>query len=279
MTHPQAPLAIVTGASGGIGACVARRLARRGYRLALLGRDTHRLANLQAELHAGPGCTTLALDLADPAPRRRALVNLLAEQGPAEVVVNNAGYNVYRRFVDTAADEHDAITQVNYHAAIELTRLALPAMLERRRGWVINVTSVSAKMGPWGHAAYAAAKAALVTTTQSLAAEHPRTGVHFTYVNPGIVDTAYYHGPAMGPLWQSVRRHAIPPDAVARRIETLLDRPRLELAVPRHYRILDWLTAFSPTLCHRLVASHSRPAEAPTTTAAEAPPAPAKAEG
>ncbi|MEX2387372.1 MAG: SDR family NAD(P)-dependent oxidoreductase, partial [Phycisphaeraceae bacterium] len=192
MTHPQAPLAIVTGASGGIGACVARRLARRGYRLALLGRDTHRLANLQAELHAGPGCTTLALDLADPAPRRRALVNLLAEQGPAEVVVNNAGYNVYRRFVDTAADEHDAITQVNYHAAIELTRLALPAMLERRRGWVINVTSVSAKMGPWGHAAYAAAKAALVTTTQSLAAEHPRTGVHFTYVNPGIVDTAYY---------------------------------------------------------------------------------------
>ncbi|MEX0744523.1 MAG: SDR family NAD(P)-dependent oxidoreductase [Phycisphaeraceae bacterium] len=258
----RAPLAIVTGATGGIGACTARRLARRGYRVALLGRDIERLATLERELSAdpsGPGCVSLALDLADADARQRGLRELLDAHGPAEVVVNNAGYNHYCRFADTPAEAYARITEVNYVAAVQLTRLTLPAMLDRRRGWVINVASVSTRMGPWGHASYAAAKAALVAMTQSLAAEHPRSGVHFTYVNPGIVDTGYYTQPTMAPLWQAVRRHAIEPDRVARGIERLLDRPRLAVSVPRHYRVLDWLVALSPALAHRLVASQSRP--------------------
>lgn len=271
----QAPLAIVTGASGGIGACTARRLARRGYRLALLGRDVDRLAALERELATvadGMPCTSVSLDLADAKARRAALQDLLSTHGPAEVLVNNAGYNVYRRFTDTPAEDFAELTEVNYIAAAELTRLALPAMLERRRGWVINIASVSTRMGPWGHAGYAAAKAALVAMTQSLAAEHAGSGVHFSYVNPGIIDTRYYHGPTTAVLWQSVRRHAIAPDRVARAVERLLDRPRLALCVPRHYRVLDWLVALSPALAHRLVASQSRPngrAETPRSSQAE----------
>lgn len=258
----QAPLAVVTGATGGIGACVARRLWRRGYRIALLGRRTDRLAALAHELAEGPGCISLVLDMAEPAGRAEAFKTLLNEHGPAEVIVNNAGYNTYCRFADMPAEAYACITEVNYVAAVELTRLALPAMLERRRGWVINVASVSTRMGPWGHASYAAAKSALVAMTQSLAAEHANSGVHFTYVNPGIVDTGYYTQPTMAPLWQSVRRHAISPDRVARGIERLLDRPQLALSVPKHYRVLDWLVALNPTWAHRLVASQSRPSEA-----------------
>ncbi|MFA9479466.1 SDR family NAD(P)-dependent oxidoreductase [Phycisphaerales bacterium AB-hyl4] len=258
-TSKQAPLAIVTGATGGIGACVARRLSGRGYRVALLGRNMARLAELEGELATGPGCVSLAVDLSQREARADALAGLLSEHGPAEVLVNNAGYNTYQRFAEMSAEAYADITEVNYNAAVELTRMVLPTMLERRRGWVVNVASVSTRMGPWGHSGYAAAKSALIAMTQSLAAEHAGSGVHFTYVSPGIVDTGYYSGPTMGGLWRSVRKHAISPDRVAIGIERLLDRPRLALSVPAHYRVLDWIVALSPALGHRLVASQSRP--------------------
>lgn len=258
----QPPLAIVTGASGGIGACLARRLARRGYRLVLTGRKTRALTELAGELHDEAGCVVLTLDLADVDAIGPAIEGVLARHGPAEVLVNNAGYNSFRRFADLDAREHDRIMQVNYFAAATMIRQVMPGMLQRKRGWVVNVASVSAKMGPWGHSAYAASKAAMVSLTQTLAAEHPRSaGVHFCYVNPGIIDTAYYSNEAMQGLWQSIRKFAIPPDRVAMRIEKLLDRPRLELCVPWHHRVLDYLAAVSPSLAHRLVAAHSRPPE------------------
>jgi short-subunit dehydrogenase len=250
-------LAIVTGASSGIGACVARRLAERGHRTLLVARRADRLGQLAAELARHAPSVAVALDLSRADDVEPAISRLIAEHGTPDVVVNNAGYGRYGLFLDHAPDEHRRLMEVNYFAAVSTLRAVLPPMLLRRRGHVINVASMSTKMGPWGHAGYAAAKAALVSLTQTLAAEHERDGLHFSYVNPGIVDTDYFDG--LGELGPRTSRWRIPPQAVADRIVGLLDSPRLELCVPRHYRALDLLKALHPGLAHRIVRSQSGP--------------------
>ncbi|MCC7204008.1 MAG: SDR family NAD(P)-dependent oxidoreductase, partial [Phycisphaeraceae bacterium] len=182
---------------------------------------------------------------------------------PIEVLVNNAGHGIYTPMLEVRPDEERAMMQVHYHAAAALIRAVLPGMLERRRGHVINVGSISVKMGPWGHAPYTAAKAALVAMTQSLAAEHPPadTRVHFSYVNPGIVRTEFFEKPGLKSLFGQVSRRGITADAVAERIERLLDRPRLEVCVPRLYRMMDWIRAISPGIAQWIVARQSRPSE------------------
>jgi short-subunit dehydrogenase len=200
-------------------------------------------------------------DLADPQQVDAAIHTIMTEHGAPEVLVNCAGCGAYRTFLDHSDADHDRLLQVNYLSARRLIQAFLPAMLERRRGHVINVTSISAKFGPWGHAGYAAAKAALTTLTQTLACEYTEHGVNFSYVKPGIVDTEYFQTAETAGLWSVVRRRAISAETVALATVRLLDKPRIELCVPRHYRFLDLVRAISPSLVLRLVRNGSRPVE------------------
>lgn len=252
-------VAVVTGASGGIGRCVAARLAQRGHTLVLIGRREDALREVMDSLPGNPYHTVIPIDLADPDEIDR-VHKLFSGPGLVpEVFIHCAGVARYQPLLEHDAEADATIMAVNYHAAVRFIRAFLPGMIERGSGAIINVASIAANMGPWGHAAYAASKAALVALTQSLAAEHADAGVHFSYVKPGIVRTPLFESEQMQPLWQQVRKHAIEPDAVAKKIVRLLDRPRLELVVPRHYRVLDWINALSPTALHKLVTRNSRP--------------------
>jgi short-subunit dehydrogenase len=253
------PVAFVTGASSGIGEQVARRLAARGYRTVLVARRLDLLERLALELAAVAPSEAEGLDLSDAAAVEPAMRRLVERHGAPDVVVNNAGYGQYAPFLEHAAEDHRRLMEVNYFAAVSTVRAVLPAMLLRGRGHVINIASMSTKMGPWGHAGYAAAKAALVSLTQTLAAEHADDGVRFSYVNPGIVRTDYFRHPSFAPLELKTRRFAIAAESAADAIVSLLDTPRLELCIPRHYRLLDWLRALHPGLAHDVVRRRSRP--------------------
>lgn len=255
----RAPLAIVTGASSGIGREIALRLARRGYRTAIIARRVQRIEELARELSAYAPSEPLPLDLSQPEGIEPAIAGLLARLGPAEVLVNNAGAGQYARFLDTSPQTERALMQVHYFSAAAMIRAVLPGMLRRRHGHVINIASISSKMGPWGHSTYASAKAAIVSLTQTLAAEHAADGVHFSYVNPGIVATEFFNDPHLASVAERNASRHLAPAAVAEAVVRLLDRPRLELCIPRHYRLLDWINALSPTLAHWLVARESRP--------------------
>ena len=237
---------------------VAQRLAGRGYRTALIARRADRLEALADELSARAPSIALPLDLSELGGIEPAIQALLREHGPVEVLVNNAGYSVYRRFIDYEEDDFDRLTRVNYLAPAAMIRAVLPSMVARQKGWVINVASIAAKMGPWGHAGYAAAKAGLIALTQSLEAEHGSSALHFCYVNPGLVRTEFFDHPSYAPIAGWVRGRALPARLVAKRIVSLLDRPRLELVLPRYFRLLDWIGAISPRLAHRIVKKSSR---------------------
>ena len=261
--HSAPPLAVVTGASSGIGAATATLLAQRGYRTILIARRTERIAALAQQLSSQARSVALTLDLEQPDLLEPAMRGILAEHGPIDLLINNAGGNTLCPTLDLPMDAHQRLMQVHYFAPLALIRATLPGMLERRRGHVINITSIATKMGPWGHGAYAAAKSALVSLTQSLAAEYGDQGVRFSYVKPGVVKTEFFDGPGYKQMSQQVETHGISADVVARKIVGLLDRPRLELCVPRHYRVLDWIKAIHPGLAHALVTRNSRPRKKP----------------
>jgi hypothetical protein len=255
----SAPLAVVTGASSGMGLAIARRLADRGHRLILISRDPQRLDELSRRWVGGAPHLPLAVDLCDLDAIAAKVEPLLRRAGPPAVLVNAAGSGIFKPMLQQTSAQHLRLWQINYLATYELIRLALPAMLAADRGHVINIASMSSKMGPWGHAGYAGAKSAVVSLTQTLAAEHHDSGVRFSYINPGIVDTPFFTKPGTQGLWSVVHRRAVSPEAIADGVESLLARPRLELCVPGHYRLLDFIHAISVEWAHRLVRRGSSP--------------------
>jgi short-subunit dehydrogenase len=193
------PCALITGASSGIGAEYAGQLARRGHDLILVARRRERLEELGARLQskAGAECEVIAVDLTDSA----ALATIearVARHDRLAVLVNNAGFGGYRPFVELEPSVADDLIAIHIRAVTRLTRAALPGMLRRGSGTIINVASLLALSGtippdplPY-RAVYAGAKAFLVTFSQALAGELRGTKIRIQVLLPGLVDTEYH---------------------------------------------------------------------------------------
>src|SRR3954470_21186854 len=179
--------ALVTGASGGIGGAIARALHRQGATVALAGTREAALAALVEELagraHAVPA------DLADPAAPDRLLREAEAGMGRVDILVNNAGITRDSIALRLRDEDWQAVMDINLTAAFRLTRAALRGMIRRRHGRVISISSVVGITGNAGQANYAAAKAALIGMTKSLAAETASRGITVNCIAPGMITT------------------------------------------------------------------------------------------
>ena len=187
------PLALVTGASAGIGAAFARTLAALGHDLALTARRLDRLEALAAELRAQHGVEvlTLAADLADPGAPARLADALAAEGLKADVLINNAGYGLPGGFGGNSWADQAAVLQVMLTAPTELAHRLLPSMLSRRHGRIVNVASV-AGMTPGGVGLYGPIKRYLISMSQSLHMECAGTGVHVSALCPGLTWSEFH---------------------------------------------------------------------------------------
>ena len=184
---------LVTGASSGIGAAIAREYARRGKPLILTARREDRLLALADELEPRVPCTVIAADLADPAVPA-ALFQQISELGlHVDTLVNNAGYGVSGHYLAQPWAVHAEFMQVLVNAPCELAYLFLPAMQERRHGRILNVASLAGLVpGSAGHTLYGAAKAFLVKFSQSLALENTTTGVNVCALCPGFTYSEFH---------------------------------------------------------------------------------------
>jgi uncharacterized protein len=198
--------AIVTGATAGIGAEYARRLAERGHDLVLVGRRVARLEVMAGELAARHGVRAepLPADLADPAAR--AAVATRAAGDDVELLVNSAGINGYGPFAEADPAVLDTVLQVNVVAAVQLTRAALPGLLAREAGAIVNVASLLAFAGsrppdplPW-RATYAGTKGFIVTFSRTLAAEVADTPVRVQVLCPGYTATEFHSTNGAAPV-------------------------------------------------------------------------------
>ncbi|MBM4360883.1 MAG: SDR family oxidoreductase [Deltaproteobacteria bacterium] len=184
-------LVVLTGASRGIGRATARAFAKRGCRLALLGRASPRLDEAVEECRAiGVEAHRYAFELTDAAALAQAVSSLLEAQGPPRVVVNNAGDLVRGpRVHETRIEDWDRVLAVNLRAPFLLCRALLPAMLEAGRGRLVHVSSISGTLGSPGAAPYSASKWGLIGLSKSLAEELKDTGLQSVALLPGSTDT------------------------------------------------------------------------------------------
>jgi 3-oxoacyl-[acyl-carrier protein] reductase len=182
--------ALVTGASGGIGAAISRRLAGLGLELYLHAHSGRaRIESLQAELEAAGTRTHLLLfDIADAGSTRTALDQIL-EAGPIQVLVNNAGAHDDAVLPGMSAQQWHRVIDVNVNGWFNVTQPLLLPMIRTRWGRIINVSSIAALTGNRGQVNYAAAKGAINSATRSLALELASRGVTVNAVAPGIIDS------------------------------------------------------------------------------------------
>src|SRR5271165_2825713 len=169
---------LVTGGSSGIGACIARELARAGCVVAVCARRTDLLESVAADLRRhSPRSTALTVDLAHLAGLEAFAARATEALGGIDVLVNNAGQMGGTRLPDVDADDLERLMRVNYLSPVRLTLAVLPQMLERGDGQIVNVSSVAARLSPPTESAYAASKAALTAFFESAAADLWGTGV------------------------------------------------------------------------------------------------------
>ncbi len=195
MSESTRRTALVTGASAGIGAAFARVFARHGFDLVLVARREERLQALSRDLgerfHAN--ARVLVADLTDPDAPARIVETCRAGGWQVDALVNNAGYGIKGKLLNTAWERHAEFIQVMVTAVAELTHRFLPGMIERQYGRIINVASL-AGLAPStaGHTLYAASKAFVIKFSQSVGFEVRRHNVHVTAFCPGFTHTEFH---------------------------------------------------------------------------------------
>ncbi|MEV6654415.1 SDR family NAD(P)-dependent oxidoreductase [Streptomyces sp. NPDC051219] len=181
---------LVTGASRGVGRAVATSFARAGAAVAIAGRDRVALAETAAGIDAlNAPVHVLAFDVTDDDACREAVATAGERLGPITTLVNNAGIAESAPFLKVSVEQWRRTMAIDVEAPLVLTQAVLPAMLEARRGAVINVASIAAKRGFAYVTAYTAAKHALLGLTRALAVEFAASGVTFNCVCPYYIDT------------------------------------------------------------------------------------------
>jgi 3-oxoacyl-[acyl-carrier protein] reductase len=182
-------VAIVTGASGGLGTAIATSLAEAGFNLVLhYHRNTEAVEALADGLRDGIQTTTFQADLARSADADALVAHSIRELGQVDVLVNNAGMKADAPLHKLRDEEWDAVLRTNLTATMYMIRAALPGIYEQGWGRILNLTSIGAQIGYAGTAAYAASKAGIIGLTKAVAAEGARRGVTCNAIAPGLID-------------------------------------------------------------------------------------------
>ena len=193
MNRFEGRVAVVTGGGGGIGGATCQRFAQEGAKVAVLDRDAAAAERTAEKIRSeGGSALALACDITQREGVDAAVAAVQSQLGPIDVLVNNAGWDVFLPFTKTTPDQWEKLIAINLVGALHMHHAVLPGMVERRQGRIVNIASDAARVGSSGEAVYAACKGGIVAFSKTLAREHARHGININVVCPGPTDTALF---------------------------------------------------------------------------------------
>lgn len=252
-------IALVTGASSGIGQQVAVDLAARGATVVASSRSLERLQETAERLKRYGASEVVECDVSDSGAVRRMVEAALKKYGRIDILVNNAGFGAYEPLAQSSYDTIESMLATNYLGTVYCTREVLPSMIARRSGAIVNISSVSGKIGAPNMALYSATKFAQIGFSESLYHELKPQGVHVSVICPGPVRTNFRRGfDALAPR---------PPEflvldtaAVSRGVIRAIEKKKFEIVLPKSLAFVCFLKGWMPNVVRFLTARAMRTA-------------------
>ena len=246
---------VITGASSGIGLSIASLCAERGANLVLLARRLDLLEEIKKDLEARFSCNVLVykLDVSNTEEVKAVFSKLLTELTTIDVLVNNAGFGVFRAAHEVSMKDVKGMFDVNVVGLIACTTMVLPLMRQQRKGHIINIASQAGKIATPKSSVYSATKHAVLGYTNSLRMELSDFNVSVTAVNPGPIETNFFSlADEQGTYVKSVEKYMLKPDFVARKVvDRMLTKTR-EINLPSWMNAGSILFALFPGLFERV---------------------------
>ncbi|HZG60395.1 MAG TPA: SDR family oxidoreductase [Anoxybacillus sp.] len=246
---------VITGASAGVGEKIAYEVAKRGATPILLARSEEKLKEIASDIQSNyqVPCYYYRLDVSDLTAVQSVFTHLFHELKTVDVLVNNAGFGVFRNVEDIDLAEMKKMFEVNVFGLIACSKIALSHMAERKTGHIINIASQAGKIATPKSSVYAATKHAVLGFTNSLRMEAAQSGVYVTAVNPGPMKTNFFDiADASGNYVKNVERYMLDAEEVARRVVDIMLTPTREVNLPRWMNIGSKLYQLFPSLVEKV---------------------------
>lgn len=227
----QGKIAVITGASSGIGAWMAQMLASRGAIPVMMARSERKLAEVAGTIN-GPH-DVFVLDVTSSGQVADTMEQVIAKYGRIDILINNAGYGVFESFVSASLEEFEQMMDVNFMGTVRCTKAVLPHMLKQGGGHIVNIASMAGKIGSAKSSGYSATKHAVLGFTNCLRHELVGTGVHLTAMNPGPIDTPFFDkADPSGNYVKNVKWFMLKPERVAEQVLIAIERRIPEVNLP-----------------------------------------------
>lgn len=245
----------ITGASGGIGAEIARHCAEQGANLALFARSFEKLQKLKKELEESfsSKITVYRLDVSDTDQINEVFSRALEDFSGIDILVNNAGYGVFQYAHDATIEDIKGMFSVNVVGLIYCTRVVLPVMREQKSGHIINIASQAGKIATPKSSVYSASKHAVIGYSNALRMELADYNVNVTTVNPGPIETNFFAiADEKGTYVMNVKKYMLKPQYVARKVVNAMLTSKREINLPRWMNLGSYIYTLFPRLFEKV---------------------------
>lgn len=239
---------LITGVSSGIGQRLAIDLAARGATVVGCGRSQERLQETLLEMRrTSPSSTVVVCDVSDHGQVKEMVRRVLSEFGKIDILINNAGFGLYQSFVDIPLESVEGMVRTNFFGAVYCTKAVLPSMLEKRSGYIVNISSVAGMIGTPNMASYCATKFALIGLSESLYHELRPLGIHVSVICPGPVRTK------MALLFDRMAPGApgflvLKPEEVSRTVIRSIQKEKFRVVIPFWLALACFIKGLMPNL-------------------------------
>lgn len=245
---------LITGASSGIGQRLAIDLAARGAIVVGCARSRERLQETEQEIKRyNPSCSVQVCDVSDPQQVKQTVESALAQFGRIDILINNAGFGLYKSFADSPLDSIEAVLRTNFLGAVHCIKEILPSMIARRSGHIVNIASGAGKIGTPNMAAYCASKFAMIGLSESIYHELRPWGIQVSVISPGPVRTKMqllFDQLAAG-VW-TPEFLVLKTEEVSRAVIRAIEKQRFEAVIPLWLALVCRFKAVFPTIFRAL---------------------------